>query len=176
MSRSRGHGNVFVDGAEGRARVLINSKASHYMFIVNFLQRRMNTSYQKTLYWDQHQRRVYVRERWDVKNHPRDNYTGSTFMYPQSVIELVRASQVMGEPDMVIGRAFADGSVWLDERTIRDMKWRMRFAIEQHLEKAYDFVNGHYFMKGNARVQPRVEGPVAHTDSFADVINREWRI
>lgn len=171
MSRSRGHGNVFIEGTENDARILINSKRADLMFIVNFLQRRMNTSYQKVLYCNRYSIPVRVRERWDVRTHEhRYGSCHPPYKYPQSVIELFIE-------DAVIGRAYADGSVWLaPEMCIDHMKWRMRRAIEKHLSEAYHKQGEWYTLKSTQRVVPPVATQVSVQDGFADVMNREWRM
>jgi hypothetical protein len=175
MSNTRGHDCVYVAGHEARAKKLLQSKAGHNMFIVNFLQRRMNTSYTKKLYWCRRDSSfVYVRERWEIVNREED-FNATTF--PESVIELVIH---MGQArEVVIGRAYASGEIRLNKYVVKNMPKHMKRQVEQHLyvmytrtENADDFS----FVHKNTSAVPRVSAPVSTQDGFADVMNREWRV
>jgi len=176
MSASRGNENVFAEGHERSCRRYINSKQASKLFIVCFLQRRLNTSYSKRLWW---QRRrsgggwVVARERWEY------NPGG----YAQSTIELVLKKQ--NRADEVIGRCAPDGSVWLSSNAVYAMpRAAHRAEVNAYLTRFYvheDLITGvagvKYRPLQTALAQPTVAPqPVAHTDSFTEVLNREWHV
>lgn len=173
MSNTRGHDCVYVMGHEASAKRILQSKAVHNQFIVNFLQRRMNTSYMKKLYYNYRDGVwVYLRERWEVRI-----AGGRKFI--ESTLELVTRTDTPNE--CVLGRAFPSGVVWLHEYALSNMRRGARCRINAHLDVMYDRhiedgTSGYFYTRKGTRHAHYTPTPVAHGESFADILEREWSV
>jgi hypothetical protein len=116
---------------------------------------------------------VVARERWEY------NLGG----YALSTIELVLKKQ--NRADEVVGRCSPDGSVWLSSSMVYSMpRGAHRAEVNAYLGLRYVCENSVPGTPGirwrpvqTALAAPTVAPqPVAHTDSFTEVLNREWHV
>ena len=172
MSNTRGHDCVYALGHEGACRTLLQSKAVHNQFIVNFLQRRMNTSYSKKMYYNYRDGAwVHLRERWELR-------TVDFIQFIESTLELV--TKVNGV-EKVIGRAFPSGVVWLHTYCLCNMHRRARRKIEAHLRIMYDQQTqegqpGYWYTRKGTQHVIRTTTPGQPGESFTDIMRREWHV
>ena len=181
MSRTRGHGNTFVAGHEAACRQYINSKQASKLFIVCFAQRRLNTSYSKRLWWARSSHAlgsgyIVASEKWEWQVRAQDY---NNLKWAESTIEVEHVPQTPNRPSTLLGRAYSDGSLSIDDRLLRSMPRRAhRSEVRAYLDANYTIGPSAsnctmYVPKSHPEPTPPVITDVSVDDSWTNIMNRE---
>ena len=150
-----------VDEVSTSVRRAVNSRAQYNMFLCDFMNRRLNTSYSKQLF-----KGVRLREVWSAVDFGR----------LESTIEMFTTSD-----GVVIARAFCDGTFEFSKNFIHNCPWygatRSRiYQILANLTQLRVSPDGTRVMTWKARIP--AECPAKEINEgvqFNDYLN-EWRV
>lgn len=153
-----------VDEVSTSVRRAVNSKAQYNMFLCDFLNRRLNTSYSKRLWFNGHGE-VRLREVWSAVDFGR----------LESTIEMVA-------PQGVIARAKCDGTFEFMNDFVRSLPWygsirtHIYRAVEDNLTQLRVLANGTKIMTWKSRLPAEVPTrEINEGQQFNDYLN-EWRV
>ena len=175
MSYAKRHGH----GVDADARRVLNSRAIWNKLYVNFILRRLNTSYSIKIADTRWYGHIECKEKWTTIHNDYNKHV-------TSVIELVvvadadriaymREREWLPVGSNVVARAYSDGTIWMHNGWYNMLFWGSRQRVRCGLAQTLREMGGGMYQVKNFS-NPIQTAQMAEDQTFTAFMNENWRV